>query len=722
MTEFLSLGPNIQCNLKFSKDGKKYFFGNAHVVGVVNVESSSITSIIDFKQTVRSIEVINDTTIAVGTERGIVELYDLEQDKKTRIISIGEYPIINIKNYENYLLISSPLRVLLITLEGKIIEDISSKILIETATLFGNQKNEFPSIAYALTDAAGTLVIKQGTNEKRIPGNKTWVTALCQSDDLTRVFVGTDSGKVYVHQYPSLEVESVVSVSDLRISGISCHGNTTFIASSIDCSIQFFQLSDLWLSTVRLGGVGDERYIRFSFNERNRILIALTNMCHLHGWKLDSSYTIPTQIVLPTGHSQAVSSVELYPLPTIPSNLAIISSSLDYTIRLFVKNVNPDNKTQERWVEIARPLVHGYPLSQAVLINNPIRVLTSSIEEKPVRILEASKYFIESLRYITRSNLSEKDMIYYEKSPIGANHQPLSLTNCPLREHTGSSRQSQVQSPTKLQYDIKTLVIPDSDELPVEDDITVASVPKVYMTAPPEEELHYHTLWPETNKLLDQQSEVTHIAVSKDEQYIVTGGLYLKPSKFTSQPVPAKTLYLWEKSGETYKVVDSFLPFGEEDEIQCLVFEEGIFAVGGREGKVFIVSGEKDNFKTHLIEVCKEKITGLCYVKENIIVGTPSGQMYSINTKTYERDYGQFVSKPITAMKGINDKIILGFEDGSIDIISLNTKTIHFNKSANGKIRNCCPSKVISISGIERDKDMKVVASDDIGTIIVVSI
>ncbi|ELP94999.1 hypothetical protein EIN_251830 [Entamoeba invadens IP1] len=725
-TQMISLGPSIKTNLKFSKDGKFYFYGNLHAVGIVSVDTNTVVQVIDFRQSVRSIEVMDEQTIVIGTERGLVYTYNYITEQRKKIVECGEMPVINLEFYSSYLLIVTPMRILLIQ-NGDVIDDISSDILIETAVLLRNEHTQtelensttqLPTIAYALTDASGTLVLKTGKNERRIPGNKTWVTVVRQSVENDRIFIGTDAGKVIVHKYPSLEVESVVPVSDLRISGISCHNDNTFIVSSIDCSIQIFQLSDLWLSTLRLGGVGEERYIRFAFSEKTRILIALSNLCHLHGWKLDSKYSTPTQIVLPTGHSLAVSSVELYKLPTIPENLALISSSEDFTVRVFVKTPKKE-RSVERWVEVARPLVHGYPLTRAVMIDHPLRILTSSVEEKPIRVLETSKYFIDTVRYVTNSNFSREDMLYYDKSPIGANHQPLSLTNTPLREHTGSSRQSRVQSPTKPQFDLKTLVVPDSDEMPIED-IVVASVPKIYTSAPPEEELHYHTLWPETNKLLEQQSEVVQLEISKDEQFIATGGLYLKPSQFTKTVIPAKTVYLWKKDGESYKVLNSYLPFEEEDEIEGLIYDGSHIAVGGKNGKVAIINVSTHTMQT--VDVSTEKISGMCSIGDSVYVGTPSGQCYKINKDTGCKTFWVFLNKAVSVMRDFHDNIVIGYEDGSIDFLEQSGEGKHFQKDSNGKVVNCCPSKVLSLSVIEFEGKPLIAASDDIGTIIVFSL
>ena len=53
MTEFISIGPNIQCNLKLNPSGTKYYFANTNAVVIGNIQQSKIETIIDCKQTVR---------------------------------------------------------------------------------------------------------------------------------------------------------------------------------------------------------------------------------------------------------------------------------------------------------------------------------------------------------------------------------------------------------------------------------------------------------------------------------------------------------------------------------------------------------------------------------------------------------------------------------------------------------------------------------------------
>ncbi|KAL7719854.1 Elongator complex protein 2 [Entamoeba marina] len=711
--QHISLGPTIQCNLAFSPNGNMLYYANKQAVAFVSLEQSTIVSLLDCKQTVRSLESISDNELLIGTERGEVYLYTIQTDVKKTLYKAQELPIISLKFLGGLILIVTPMKLALINPNGDVIQEISSEILIETATLIYTDNK--PTIIYSLTDAAGSVILQTQNGPVKISGNKTWVTCIDQSSDGKRLFFGSDNGRVYVYHYPNMVVESVIPVSDLRISGVIAVGEKCFIASAIDCSIQIIQLTELWLTTLRLGGVGEERYIRFRYSDSSRTLVAVSNLQHLHSWTLDSNMTTPTTNVLPTGHSDATNSVYLYQLPTIPQSISLVTSSLDSTVRVYVKTANRVRGPTSKYREIARPLVHGYPLSRAVMVDKPLRLLIASHEEKPIRILEASKYFIESMRYVTHSTLSEDDLAYYETSPIGANHQPLSLTNCPLRDRTGSSRQSQVQSPTK-QIPNELLLGEDAGLF---DDIVVASVPKVYMTSPPEEELHYHTLWPETNKLLQHQSEVMHMLVSKDEQFVLTSGLYLKPSQFTTTIVPPLTCYLWQKDGEVYKVVEETCPFGEEDEIVDIVYHKDYYAVAGREGTVMVAVGEGNKHLYHKIAVSEDKITAMCNVENILVIATVGGQLYQIDTTTLERSYGIFLNKNVSAMKGIKNKIIIGYVDGSVDVISVNGEGIHLNKKSSGLVNCCCPTKILTIDAILNDTIATVALGDDIGSIII---
>ena len=127
-------------------------------------------------------------------------------------------------------------------------------------------------------------------------------------------------------------------------------------------------------------------------------------------------------------------------------------------------------------------------------------------------------------------------------------------------------------------------------------------------------------------------------------------------------------------------------------------------------------------FTEHRIDVCAEKISALCYINGKIVCGTPSGQLYTVDSTTFERDFGLFMNKNITAMKHVGERMIIGYADGFVDIIDINGEGVHFGKSKGGKIMNCCPAKIVSISALEKNGKLHVVVSDEIGTIVMLTL
>jgi elongator complex protein 2 len=139
--------------------------------------------------------------------------------------------------------------------------------------------------------------------------------------------------------------------------------------------------------------------------------------------------------------------------------------------------------TTTTWAEIARPQVHGYPLTCLATLP-PSQRFISGADEKVVRVFEETEGFVDSLSGLGAAvGVDDKEMAEKGKTqrPVGASVPPLGLSN-------------------------KTLMT----DAPEEDDPLVADVGFNYthfsisssMSTPPTENtLSTSTLWPELEKL-----------------------------------------------------------------------------------------------------------------------------------------------------------------------------------------------------------------------------
>ncbi|XVE92618.1 hypothetical protein REPUB_Repub01dG0113600 [Reevesia pubescens] len=180
---------------------------------------------------------------------------------------------------------------------------------------------------------------------------------------------------------------------------------------------------------------------------------------------------------LPSGHFAAVTDIEW-----ARCGEYMLSVSHDQTTRIFAPWHNQDPHSDgDSWNEIARPQVHGNDINCAAIIRGKgNHRFVSGAEEKVARVFEAPLSFLKTLHHATSEQFSFPE----DLRVLGANMPALGLSQKPI-------------------YVNATHEIPDNvgnDGLD-----TLESVPDavpVVLTQPPiEDQLAWHTLWPESHTL-----------------------------------------------------------------------------------------------------------------------------------------------------------------------------------------------------------------------------
>ncbi len=202
---------------------------------------------------------------------------------------------------------------------------------------------------------------------------------------------------------------------------------------------------------------------------------------------------------------------EFRPLPSIsghigevtdvvwdPTGRYLVSVSEDETVRLWAKQERPLCTT---WIELARPQIHGHPLTAAVMLPGRDHVLVTAAEEKAVRVFSATLSFVKSLENLTGfATASTPDHV----RPFGASIPPLGLSNKPLM--TAGDVQAVEEARLEEAF---------PEEMP-------RAAPVILTRAPIETELAQSTLWPEDKKLYGHGAELFALAAAPDGQLLAS--------------------------------------------------------------------------------------------------------------------------------------------------------------------------------------------------------
>ncbi|GAA5981676.1 hypothetical protein JCM11641_004211 [Rhodosporidiobolus odoratus] len=199
-----------------------------------------------------------------------------------------------------------------------------------------------------------------------------------------------------------------------------------------------------------------------------------------------------------TGHLGAVRQVQWE-----PEGEYLLSCAADMSTRLWApwrRREEEGGEEVETWHELARPQIHGHPLSSLSFTarNNRLQFV-SGADEKVVRVFDAPGVFLESLKKIARVDAAEENG---KERPMAANIPPLGLSN---RAVANPEDAANIAPASSDPFDAVQAVNYD-----------VANHP------PLEEQLLGSTLWPETEKLYGPPFELVAIASAQSSPLIAT--------------------------------------------------------------------------------------------------------------------------------------------------------------------------------------------------------
>lgn len=276
--------------------------------------------------------------------------------------------------------------------------------------------------------------------------------------------------------------------------------NSRLLSASMDKSIIIWgtdETTGLWVEIVRFGELGGNTlgFYGAQFNYCGSEILAHSFNGALHFWKeFDNgeSGTSWKPGVTVSGHSGPVLDLCWEP----KQGRYLLTTSMDQTTRLIAQWVTKSHKS---WHEVARPQIHGYDMKCLSMIDS--LKFISGADEKVLRVFEASKTLLATLKSVSCCDVGDMDM-----APESAVVPALGLSNKAVygqKEVTNGGR------------------IENSSE---------SKISSVKLSRPPTEEyLLQNTLWPETHKLYHHVYELFCVSSNADGTLVATAAKASKP-------------------------------------------------------------------------------------------------------------------------------------------------------------------------------------------------
>ncbi|KAL6010808.1 Elongator subunit elp2 [Asimina triloba] len=237
-----------------------------------------------------------------------------------------------------------------------------------------------------------------------------------------------------------------------------------------------------------------------------------------HMWKnvgTDSENWQPQTV--PSGHYAAVSD-----FVWSRSGEYILSVSHDQTARIFCPWKYEDHLGDRTWHEIARPQVHGHDINCVTIIQGKgNHRFVSGADEKVARVFESPLSFLNTLKHAMLQNSSCLDDAQDHMQVLGANMSALGLSQKPIYVQT--VKEATDRNGHDASDSLET--IPDA-------------VPTVLTEPPIEEQLAWHTLWPESHKLYGHGNELFSVCCDHEGKLVA--------SSCKAQSTAVAEIWLWE--------------------------------------------------------------------------------------------------------------------------------------------------------------------------------
>ncbi|KAG6396598.1 hypothetical protein SASPL_142751 [Salvia splendens] len=304
------------------------------------------------------------------------------------------------------------------------------------------------------------------------------------------------------------------------IEGTECYQPQSILSASMDKTMMIWQpekTTGIWMNMVT---VGELSHCALGFygghwSPSGNSILAHGYGGSFHHWKnvgTDFDDWKPQKV--PSGHFAPVSDISW-----ARDGEYLLSVSHDQTSRVFSAWSNQSLiEDGEAWHEIARPQVHGHDINCVTMIKGKgNHRFVSGADEKVARVFEAPLSFLKTLNHTSQKS-SYADDLPSNVQILGANMSALGLSQKPI-----------------YQYESKE--INNNEGIDTLETIPEA-VPTVLTEPPIEEQLAWHTLWPESHKLYGHGNELFSLCCDHEGKLVA--------SSCKAQLASVAEIWLWQ--------------------------------------------------------------------------------------------------------------------------------------------------------------------------------
>ncbi|KAK9750430.1 hypothetical protein RND81_02G196400 [Saponaria officinalis] len=336
----------------------------------------------------------------------------------------------------------------------------------------------------------------------------------------------------------------------------------SILSASMDKTMMIWQpeqTSGIWMNVVT---VGELSHCALGFygghwSPNGDAILAHGYGGSFHLWKdvgVDSANWQPQRV--PSGHYAAVSDISW-----ARSGKFLLSVSHDQTTRIFAPWLNHTGNGNS-WHEIARPQVHGHDINCVTLIQGEGNYrFVSGADEKVARVFEAPLSFLKTLNCSVSDESDAQEDIQQGVQILGANMSALGLSQKPI--YVYAAQETRERSVSEA---VDTLE-------------TVPEAVPVTLTEPPiEDQLAWHTLWPESHKLYGHGNELFSLCCDHQGKLVA--------SSCKAQTVAVAEIWLWEVGSwkavgrlQSHNLTVTHMEFSHDDNLLLSVSRDRQFSV-----------------------------------------------------------------------------------------------------------------------------------------------
>ncbi|CAN0877024.1 Elongator complex protein 2 [Linum grandiflorum] len=382
------------------------------------------------------------------------------------------------------------------------------------------------------------------------------------------IMAGSTSYQVSLESLLIGHEDWVYSVEWQPPSTIEVHQPQSILSASMDKTMMIWQpekRTGIWMNVVTVGELSHSAlgFYGGHWSSDGQSILAHGYGGAFHLWRnvgVGADNWMPQKV--PSGHFAPVSDISW-----ARHGQYILTVSHDQTTRIFAPwKMEASSLDGSSWHEIARPQVHGHDINCVAFVEGKRNHrFICGADEKVARVFEAPLSFLKTLSHANQQSVLTEEL-QMEVQILGANMSALGLSQKPIYQNATQ----ETPRANGSEGGLDTLEsVPDA-------------VPVIFTEPPIEDQLAYHTLWPESHKLYGHGNELFSLCCDHE------GELVASSCKAQSQSVAE--IWLWQVGSwravgrlQSHTLTVTQMEFSHDDTMLLAVSRDRQFSVFGIE-------------------------------------------------------------------------------------------------------------------------------------------